>query len=401
MFYKKNKKIKILTQIFFVFIFFVSSFFLYKETRSESASWWYVNLFDNVMGIKGVVVENNSNNNTGYPTKNNCEEWRTSYINQLPTTTDGSMGQKYTKQTLPGCFLSTYEDLSKNKPVFSNIGTEPISVTPQAGSGEEVDPNTYKLLAPIGDFEEITTNNIGDYFNKFFLLAIGLAAALSVIMLIIGGVQWMGTDSVFGKTEAKKQITQAILGLLIAIGSYALLNTINPDLLGKRGLSVDRLSIEIEKEDVPWAQYSSGGSIALCPEGFTNVADGGTPAGVINVCKSIASNLEKLIADAKKENILLSGYGSRSEAQQRALRIKNGCPDIENSPAEDCNPPTARIGRSMHESGKAIDFRCNGKSMMESGGKNSPCFKWLANNAHNYGLKNLASEPWHWSTTGR
>ncbi|MDD3662572.1 MAG: D-alanyl-D-alanine carboxypeptidase family protein [Candidatus Pacebacteria bacterium] len=365
-----NKKYKILYKLIGFALFVLFLFFLKNETLKAD-----VIVFEYKTGPIPATYG-------GFKTQVECENNRTLFMqNNL-----GSTSTMCQPVTLPG------------EPVITN---EYVVVTPQSNQNEEVDPNTYKLLAPIGDFEEITTNNIGDYFNKFFLLAIGLAAALAVIMLIIGGVQWMGTDSVFGKTEAKKQITQAILGLLIAIGSYALLNTINPDLLGKRGLSVDRLSIEIEKEDVPWAQYSSGGSIALCPEGFTNVADGGTPAGVINVCKSIASNLEKLIADAKKENILLSGYGSRSEAQQRALRIKNGCPDIENSPAEDCNPPTARIGRSMHESGKAIDFRCNGKSMMESGGKNSPCFKWLANNAHNYGLKNLASEPWHWSTTGR
>jgi D-alanyl-D-alanine carboxypeptidase len=32
--------------------------------------------------------------------------------------------------------------------------------------------------------------------------------------------------------------------------------------------------------------------------------------------------------------------------------------------------------------------------------RNSPCFVWLAANAGTYGLKNLPSEPWHWSTNG-
>lgn len=104
----------------------------------------------------------------------------------------------------------------------------------------------YKLLAPLGkDYTKVETNNIGKYFNILFNLAIGLAGALAVIMLVIGGVQWMGSESFFGKTEAKKRITSAILGLLIALGSYALLNTINPDLLGKKGLKIDQVSIEI------------------------------------------------------------------------------------------------------------------------------------------------------------
>lgn len=259
--------------------------------------------------------------------------------------------------------------------------------------------DTYTLLAPIGQLKDIRTNDIGKYFNTVFLIAIGLAGALAVIMIIIAGVQWMGTDSVFGKTEAKKQITGAIFGLIIALGAFALLNTIDPALLGTKGLNVDQVEIELEQEQTPWSTYSSGGNLELCPEGFIDVQDGS--GGKINVCKKIESDLIKLIAAAKKDGIILSGYGSRSTSQQRQLRKEHNCPDIENSPSEDCKPPTARPGKSMHESGMAIDFKCNGESMEKSGGKNSPCFKWLSNTKNNKFLKNLASESWHWSTTGK
>ncbi len=106
--------------------------------------------------------------------------------------------------------------------------------------------DTYKLLAPIGKITEVKTNNIGNYFSLFFKLAIGLAGVLAVVMLVVGGIQWMGSESVFGKVNAKEQITSALLGLLIALGSYALLNTINPDLLGKKGLNVDGVNITLD-----------------------------------------------------------------------------------------------------------------------------------------------------------
>ncbi|MEY2426157.1 MAG: hypothetical protein QOI61_1729, partial [Actinomycetota bacterium] len=32
--------------------------------------------------------------------------------------------------------------------------------------------------------------------------------------------------------------------------------------------------------------------------------------------------------------------------------------------------------------------------------RSNPAFKWLAANAKTYGLYNLPSEPWHWSTNG-
>ncbi|MGI9596067.1 MAG: M15 family metallopeptidase [Acidimicrobiales bacterium] len=67
-------------------------------------------------------------------------------------------------------------------------------------------------------------------------------------------------------------------------------------------------------------------------------------------------------------------------------------------PSSQCRPPTARPGRSQHERGLAIDFTYNGGSISTRSNKG---FKWLNANAATYGLKNLASEPWHWSTTGR
>lgn len=133
-----------------------------------------------------------------------------------------------------------------------------VSISPVNKSKNE---SIYKLLAPIGGITcmdssgqdpKCITNDIGKYLNIIFKLAIGISAALAVIMLIINGVKYMGDESVFGKTEAKKQMFGAIVGLLIALGSWALLNTINPALTGQNGLSISAAEIEIAGDtDVP------------------------------------------------------------------------------------------------------------------------------------------------------
>jgi hypothetical protein len=51
----------------------------------------------------------------------------------------------------------------------------------------------------------------------------------------------------------------------------------------------------------------------------------------------------------------------------------------------------------MHERGLAIDFTYGGSIITSH---SSPAWKWLNANAKTYGLYNLASEPWHWSTNG-
>ena len=111
---------------------------------------------------------------------------------------------------------------------------------------------------------------------------------------------------------------------------------------------------------------------------------------------SLASNLNKLVKDARAAGINFGGGGFRSYERQVELRGINGCPDIFTAPASSCRTPTAIPGTSNHEKGLAIDFTTGG-STINSG---STGFNWLVANASKYGLKNLPSESWHWSVTG-
>ena len=122
--------------------------------------------------------------------------------------------------------------------------------------------------------------------------------------------------------------------------------------------------------------------------------------GGIRVHESIANKVQDLLEHAARDGIRLAGGGYRSAASQIALRRAHcGTSEwaIYQRPAYQCRPPTARPGRSMHERGLAIDFRHNGRSI---GSRNSTAFRWLKANAKTYGLHNLPSEPWHWSTNG-
>lgn len=121
----------------------------------------------------------------------------------------------------------------------------------------------------------------------------------------------------------------------------------------------------------------------------------------IKVARQIASQLNSLLATAEADGIKLGGWGYRSNQNQIDLRKKH-CGtshyDIYEKPSSQCTPPTARPGASMHEKGLAIDFTNNGRGITNH---NNPAFKWLAKNAGRFGLRNLPSEPWHWSVNGR
>lgn len=148
------------------------------------------------------------------------------------------------------------------------------------------------------------------------------------------------------------------------------------------------------------------GWITAYDQGLTGAGEGpgltGTLVDVhgIVVDASLAAGLEALMAAASAEGIVLSGGGHRSYDDQVALRRAHCGTSpyaVYEMPSAACSPPTARPGESQHEAGLAVDFTCVGALVSRA----DRCFVWLSANAARFGLRPLASEPWHWSTTGR
>ena len=149
-----------------------------------------------------------------------------------------------------GATTVTVEDMTRGKSdpfSFTKIAT-PIVITPQQNKTNKYNPDEYKLLAPLTEDFKVVDNKktVSDYLGVIFKIIIGLCSALAVIMIIIGGIQWMGQDSVFGKVEAKGKIMRAIGGLLLALGAWVLLNTINPDLLGGKGVTIKQVKVSLD-----------------------------------------------------------------------------------------------------------------------------------------------------------
>ncbi|MEN9920278.1 MAG: hypothetical protein RL538_171 [Candidatus Parcubacteria bacterium] len=67
-----------------------------------------------------------------------------------------------------------------------------------------------------------------DYVNFLYAASIAIAALLAVIKMIIAGVKYMMTDIVTSKSDAIGDIKGALIGLLIILGAFIVLETINP-----------------------------------------------------------------------------------------------------------------------------------------------------------------------------
>jgi LAS superfamily LD-carboxypeptidase LdcB len=139
---------------------------------------------------------------------------------------------------------------------------------------------------------------------------------------------------------------------------------------------------------VPTGLVTASAAITSGPVSVTTV-------GGITVNTSIAGQIEAMLNAARADGVVLSGSGYRDSSQQIALRQQNcGTSNyaVYQAPSSSCSPPTAIPGSSNHEQGLAIDFQnCS---------HGSACFSWLSGNASRFGMFNLPSESWHWSTTG-
>lgn len=135
--------------------------------------------------------------------------------------------------------------------------------TTPAGSG-------YHLLAPLPsvgpDFDPTDDTALGKYLNLMITVFIGLCAVLAVVMIVIGGIEYMTSELLSSKAAGRERMTNAVLGLLIALGAYALLYTINPDILQTDLKSLTQATLTVTSVDKP--------------QGCTNGTCGGYTEGV-------------------------------------------------------------------------------------------------------------------------
>jgi hypothetical protein len=92
--------------------------------------------------------------------------------------------------------------------------------------------SAYETLQAIPGIDKGSTPSLSQYLKQIYLTGVGLAGVLAVLMIVIGGIQYIGSGmSPSAKEDARGKITNAILGLLLALGSWLILHTINPDLV--------------------------------------------------------------------------------------------------------------------------------------------------------------------------
>ena len=74
-------------------------------------------------------------------------------------------------------------------------------------------------------------DGLATFFNNLYKYLIGLAAALAVIMIIWGGLEYSTQDSISKKSDGKQRIYDAIFGLVLVLSPVLVFSIINPSIL--------------------------------------------------------------------------------------------------------------------------------------------------------------------------
>jgi len=102
-----------------------------------------------------------------------------------------------------------------------SVNSAPASITQQSAG------SNYQPITPGGE-SFFGGGGFEAMLEKIFQISIYGTVMLAVVMIIFGGLQYMGSESVFQKGAGKDKIYAALAGLLLALISILMLSTILP-----------------------------------------------------------------------------------------------------------------------------------------------------------------------------
>lgn len=90
---------------------------------------------------------------------------------------------------------------------------------------------------------------IGEYISGVYQFLVGIVGIVGAFMIMVGGYQYL---TAAGNRErvaaARKRIVNALLGIVLAFGSYLILYTINPSLVSFEALQLSTVSTQLANE---------------------------------------------------------------------------------------------------------------------------------------------------------
>jgi hypothetical protein len=116
------------------------------------------------------------------------------------------------------------------------------SITPQLG----VEIPGLELSPAIKSGETVSLPFLAQYINAAYRYMVAIVLIVSIVMVVYGGFRYLVGASMGDVKAGKKIIMDALGGMLIVLGAYMILNTINPETLNLKVLSLAFVKEDLE-----------------------------------------------------------------------------------------------------------------------------------------------------------
>lgn len=89
-------------------------------------------------------------------------------------------------------------------------------------------------------------DDLADYLGIIYQFLISIVGVVAGVFILVGGFQYLTAGGDAGRvTSAKRRIGNALIGFILALSSYVLLNTINPELVNLKLPQLVKVSTEL------------------------------------------------------------------------------------------------------------------------------------------------------------
>ncbi len=217
--------------------------------------------------------------------------------------------------------------------------SDQVGVTPPGqNSGATITSEDY--LAPLpGLSDPDLPPGLKGFLQGLFQLLIIIAGILAIIMIVMGAITYLSTDAIGGKQDGISMMTNAVLGLVLALGAWIIINTINPNLAENLNITIPRLHIDGPTEE--WNEGNAVSGVNICKGRKLNGQDvtQGSPwpddanqRGLLNqagitIQSSQNSNCAGPTGAGTPGCTSVYYEGAATSVIQKMIQIKNACPN--------------------------------------------------------------------------
>jgi hypothetical protein len=146
------------------------------------------------------------------------------------------------------CFLQSDDNTNNGLLPYleaCDLQNSTISVTTTAGQNTGGVVSSEYSTTPLAPLPGFTGDpDVGQWLESLFTILIVIAGLLALIMIVVGGITYLTSESFGEKGKGKSYIVNAVTGLVLALGAWVILNTINPELAEDLNIKIPTVSID-------------------------------------------------------------------------------------------------------------------------------------------------------------